>query len=242
MKKISSILILTFLAFGIVSKASNLVSNSSSHYSNQQIEISNFSGIEIGGAINAVVKLGNTESLKLEGDKEAINNIIAEVKNGVLTIKPKKQSNDWFKTFRGSKITAYITAKKITSLGLSGSGSIDVEGTINSSSLSIVLSGSGKIKTSTNVTNFEGAISGSGGMTINGKAKESAIKVSGSGAFSGKNFSVETLSARVSGSGNVHIDVQKTINASISGSGNISYSGDPIIQKSVSGSGSVRKI
>nr|WP_068888091.1 head GIN domain-containing protein [Pedobacter panaciterrae] len=241
MKKLSAILILAFLALGVATKASNLTA-STPYYSNQQRQVSNFTGIEIGGSINAFVKLGNTESLRLEGDQEAIDNLITEVTNGVLTIKPKTKWNDWFKKFRNAKITAYITAKKITSLGLSGSGSIDVDGTINSSSLSIALSGSGNIKASANVTNFDGAISGSGGLSINGKAKESEIRISGSGTFSGKSFSVETLSAHVSGSGNVSIDAQQSINASISGSGNISYSGDPKIQKSVSGSGSVRKI
>lgn len=241
MKKISSILILAFLALGTASQASDLT-NKSTYYSNQQRQVSNFTGIEIGGSINAKVKLGNTESLRLEGDQEAINNLITEVKNGVLTIKPKTKWNDWFKKFKNAKITAYITAKKITSLGLGGSGSIDVEGTINSSSLSVAVSGSGNIKASASVTNFEGAISGSGGLSINGKARESEISISGSGTFSGKSFSVETVSAHVSGSGNVYIDVQKSIEAAISGSGNISYSGNPTIQKSVSGSGGVRKI
>jgi len=241
MKKISSILILAFLALGTASQASNLTSKST-YYSNQQRQVSNFTGIEIGGSINAKVKLGNTESLRLEGDQEAIDNLITEVKNGVLTIKPKTKWNDWFKKFKNAKITAYITAKKITSLGLGGSGSIDVEGTINSSSLSVAVSGSGNIKASASVNNFEGAISGSGGLSISGKAKSSEVAISGSGTFSGKDFSVETISAHVSGSGNIYIDAQKSIDAAISGSGNISYSGNPTVQKTVSGSGGVRKI
>ncbi|MCY1519919.1 putative auto-transporter adhesin, head GIN domain [compost metagenome] len=66
--------------------------------------------------------------------------------------------------------------------------------------------------------------------------------VSGSGAFTKKNFKVDRLSSVISGSGSVNITANNHIEAVISGSGSINYSGNASVEKRVVGSGQVRKI
>jgi hypothetical protein len=50
----------------------------------------------------------------------------------------------------------------------------------------------------------------------------------------------ELAEIKLSGAGNVIIDVSGTLNATVSGMGNILYSGDPSVTQNVTGSGSVR--
>lgn len=232
-----------FLAFALAGKASDEIRISSSRLLQDERQVSNFNEIEVGGSIRVYVKFGSTESLRLEGDKEAIADLITEVKNGKLTIKPKRaQWKDWFVKYKNPKIVAYITAKKLTALGVSGSGGIEVEGTITANNFSAALSGSGSIKAAVNVQSFDGAISGSGNLNFTGKAKTASVAVSGSGGFNGKGLTVDNIDAHVSGSGSVGINVEKSINAAISGSGSVNYTGNPAkIDKAVSGSGRVRK-
>ncbi|MCX2453192.1 DUF2807 domain-containing protein [Pedobacter sp. PLR] len=242
MKKLSLLLSFALLSLGLYSQANAAIRISATHLLDEERKVSNFTGIAVGGSLKVYVKLGNTESLRLEGDQEAIDQLITEVKDGTLSIRPKKSEwKQWFKKYGNTKVTAYITAKKLTSLAMSGSGSIEVEQTINTSSLDVALSGSGNIKASVNAQNFEAAISGSGGMNISGKAKKAEIAVSGSGGFSGRAFSAEDVDAHVSGSGSVHIDVQKSLDAATSGSGSVNYTGNPTVTKTASGSGRVRK-
>ncbi|WP_316842183.1 head GIN domain-containing protein [Pedobacter gandavensis] len=242
MKRLSLILTFALLSLGLHSQAISPIRISASHLMDEERKVSNFTGIAIGGSIKTYVKIGNTESLRLEGDQEAIDQLITEVKDGTLSIRPKKSEwKRWFNNSGNSRVTAYITIKKITNLAVSGSGSIDVEQTINTNSLDVALSGSGSIKATVNVQNFDAAISGSGGMNINGKAKKAEIAVSGSGGFSGKSFTAEDVDAHVSGSGSVHIDVQKSLDAATSGSGSVNYTGNPTVSKATSGSGRVRK-
>lgn len=242
MKKLSLLLTFALLSLGLHSQAKPAIRISASHLLDEERKVNNFTGIAIGGSVKAFVKLGNTESLRLEGDQEAINELITEVKDGTLSIKPKKaQWKEWFKKFGNAKVTAYITAKKLTSLAVAGSGSIEVEQAINAGSFDVAISGSGNIRATVNAQNIEAAISGSGGLNISGKTKKAEVAISGSGNFSGKSLAADEVEAHISGSGSVYIQAQKSLDAAISGSGNITYTGNPTVSKAVAGSGKVRK-
>jgi hypothetical protein len=205
-------------------------------------QVSDFKGIAAGGPIDVVVKMGNTESLRFEGDADAIATLVSEVKSGVLIIRPQTSWKSWSKKYEGMKITAYVTAKRINSLTMSGNGSLSVSGTLGESNLATTLSGSGNITANVNVSELTGVISGSGSLNINGKARSADVTISGSGRLAGKSLTVERLNTTISGSGMVNINAQQTIDAVISGSGHVIYSGNASVNKTVIGSGGVSKI
>lgn len=204
--------------------------------------VKNFTGVAAGGPINVVIKMGSTESLKFEGDAEAISTLISEVKGNILVIRPKNSWTSWAKKYEGKTITAYITAKDITSLTMSGNGSITVSGALTSGEFTTTLSGSGSIKANIDVDKLTGVISGSGNLNISGKTDAAQITISGSGNLNGKTLVTNRLSTRISGSGTVSIKTDGTIKAFISGSGNVYYSGNPTIEKTVIGSGGVSEL
>lgn len=201
--------------------------------------VSNFNGIVAGGPIEVIVKFGNKESLRFEGDKEAIATLVSEVKGNQLIIRPKTSWISWAKKYEGKKITAYVTARSLSSLAMSGDGSITVIGKITASELALTLSGSGSIKANVEVDQITGLVSGSGAANISGVADEASVKVSGTGSFGSKMLTVDELSAMISGRGNVYINTDGKIKAMISGSGHVYYSGNPEIEKRVLGSGDV---
>jgi hypothetical protein len=86
-------------------------------------------------------------------------------------------------------------------------------------------------------------ISGSGKIQATGSAQEVRATISGSGEVLAANFVVESCDVRISGSGDVEINVIKALDANISGSGTVSYKGNPAhVNSHSSGSGSVRKL
>ena len=213
-----------------------------SKFKKEDREVKNFNGVVAGGPINVVITLGNTEGLRFEGDADAIATLITEVVGNKLIIRPQNSWTSWAKKYENKKITAYVSAKTIQSLTMSGNGSITVKGTIKTNSLTATLSGSGNITTSLDVNNFTGIISGSGNLNISGKADVASVTVSGSGSLTKKGFSVGNMSAVVSGSGSIFVNIEDNIKAVINGSGSINYSGNPTVEKKVFGSGRVRKI
>jgi len=120
------------------------------------------------------------------------------------------------------------------------SGSGKTEGTIECGNFSAKISGSGETNYNVICNNLIADISGSGEITITGTGKDSNIKISGSGDFNGIEFKTNSVSAQISGSGNLSIWVLDYLKATISGSGSIRYRGNPRIDYSGSGSGRLR--
>jgi len=243
MKNILAILItLSTVTISLNVTAKEQITITSSKHIDDDREVSNFNGIAAAGPINVVVTIGNKESCRLEGDAEAIATIVTEVKGNVLIIRPQTSITSWSKKYENKKITAYVSARELASLTVSGSGNLLVSGKINTGELTTTVSGSGSIKAIVDVDNYHAFLSGSGFLNISGNADQSDIKISSSGIFEGKSFAVNTLNAKISGSGSINVKADQSIKAFISGSGSVNYSGNATVDKTIIGSGRVRKL
>lgn len=238
MKKLNTFLLLALLT---LTTSSNASIKPALNRAEDERPVSNFKGVSAGGSLDVKITMGNKESLRLEGEKDAIADITTEVIDGILVIKSKTKWNDWARKYGRTKITVYITAKKISSLAMSGSGNMDVENTINSPDLTTALSGSGSLNATANVKSLSSAVSGSGNATLSGKTENLNLTISGSGNFRGKNLAANKASVQVSGSADVQVNAISTLEAVISGSGSINYSGNPTVKKTIIGSGSISK-
>jgi len=243
MKKIFPILIAAAIcSTSLNTIAKPVVPNTTSFISKDERTVKNFNGVVAGGPIEVIITIGSTEGLRFEGDAEAISTLVSEVKSEVLIIRPQMSWQSWSRKYRDKKITAYVSAKNISSLTMSGEGSILVKGTATAAELAITLSGSGSIKTGVSADLLTTTISGSGNLEATGKAGKASVNVSGSGQLNGKGLALTDLTARISGSGSVTAKISGTIKAFISGSGHIYYSGNPSIEQRVVGSGGVSEL
>lgn len=244
MQQFSKILALgLFIGLGSVQVQSNTITelvNRKLLRTVDERQVSGFSAVSVSGRHHVYIKMGNSESLRLEGDSDAINEIEAKVENGVLKIRNKKQLNNlsWNNT---EKVNIYIEAKSLNGLVLSGSGNLEVKGKLKAENLNNTLSGSGSITVNIDVENYNAVISGSGQITTQGAAKNAKITVAGSGDFDGRNLKTSNTSAKVSGSGNISIISEKELDAVMSGSGDIRYGGNANVNSTKSGSGRISK-
>lgn len=242
MKSLFTILLasILFTAFNSA-KAAPLSSQNKITQSSDEREVKNFNGVGAGGPIEVVIKFGDKESLRFEGDKEAIATLVAEVKGNILIIRPQTSWTSWARKYENKKIVAYVTAKQISSLTMSGNGSVIVSGTITATDFATTLSGSGTIKANVEADKITAVVSGSGTANISGKAATASVTLSGPGSFGNKTLTVNDLSARISGKGTINITAHTKIKAFISGSGHIYYSGDPEVKETIIGAGGVIK-
>lgn len=203
-------------------------------------EVKNFHGITSSGFFTVNVKMGDQESLTIEGDANDIKNIVVDVKNGILRIRPKVNFNGWKLT--GKKLTVNITAKRLDGLLLTGSGKINVIDVMNSASAKIELSGSGEINANINTEAALVTVSGSGRINVSGKTGALNLEVSGSGNINARDLESETGKVEVSGSGNVVVNTKKDLNIALLGSGSVKYTGNPKVYIDKAGSGKVSNI
>jgi hypothetical protein len=207
--------------------------------SGQVRSVSGYNSIANAGSFAVHVKINGTESLKIDGaDAATLSEIETVVTGGNLEIRWKR---DWRGGHTG-KIDVYVTAKSLTALTTSGSGSLDVDGVVHGQQVAVTLSGSGTISSAVQAGKLNATISGSGTVSLRGKAGEVEVTISGSGKLSSNSLVTDAAEAMISGSGNAYLTVNKTISARIVGSGNLVYSGNATITsvKTV-GSGRISK-
>jgi len=210
--------------------------------SEESRQVSGFHRIASGGPFNVHVKIDGTESLKISSRPDIIKLIETVVEDGTLKIKFR----DHLKSGEGDTdgpIDIYVTARSLSSLILSGSGSITAEGAaLSGEHVDVVLSGSGNIESAAKSGNLHVTISGSGTVHLNGSADNTKVVISGSGDLKAKELKTNSAAVTISGSGNAYFSAGKTVSAHIVGSGNVVYSGNATITESRTvGSGGVSK-
>ncbi|TKB96286.1 head GIN domain-containing protein [Pedobacter cryophilus] len=205
-------------------------------------EVSNFHGIASGGSFNIVVKMGDQESLEIEGDKDDIDRIETVVQNGTLKIRMKRDLKNFNIPFN-SQVNIYITAKKLDALAVSGSGNLEVEGELNSASANIQLSGSGSVKAKVETQSVSVILSGSGGLNLSGTTGSSTITISGSGDLNAVDLKSKTSNIKIAGNATATLYVEDYLNASLVGPCSVKYKGGAEVKlTNLVGSGSVTKM
>jgi hypothetical protein len=217
------------------------VSFKASAQSGESRQVSGFSKLASSGPFDVHVNINGTESLKISAGSDIIHEIETVVEDGTLKIK-FKHHHEWGGDHDG-KIDVYVTAKSLSSLINSGSGSIRVEGAaVSGDNVEMILSGSGDIESTVKSGNLHATISGSGSIHLKGTADETKVVISGSGEVKGKELKTNSASVVITGSGSAYFTADKTVSAHIVGSGNVIYSGSATITDSRTiGSGSVSK-
>ena len=205
-------------------------------------EVSAFTSLSSGGAMDVQIAYGNSNSISVEADENLLPYIETSVQDGRLTIRSKKNVN----LKPRSKMVVHVSMTQITSLQQSGSGNINGEGAFkNDGKTDISISGSGNIKLSfDSFKDLELSTAGSGNMDLKGGSTNNIeAKISGSGNIDCLSISSNNVDVKISGSGNVKVYANNSIDAKISGSGNVFYKGKAQnIQSKVAGSGKVIKI
>lgn len=204
--------------------------------------VSNFTALSSHGAIDVQIAYGNSNSIGIEADENLLPYIETTVKDGKLTIQPKKNVNLKSRT----RMVVYVSMTTINSLQQSGSGNIKGEGGFNNKDKTdIKVSGSGNIKLDFgSFKKIDLFVSGSGNIDLKGNAtNDISAKISGSGNIDCSKVSCDNVDVKISGSGNIKVNAEKSITAEISGSGNVFYKGAATnISSKVAGSGKIIKI
>lgn len=198
------------------------------------LDIDNFSGLALAISADVHIKQGSSQSVKVEGQQNIIDNLKKEVKNGVWKVGFDKNVR------KHEPVTIWVTVPSVNDLSVSGSGSIIGDSKFsNLGNLSLAISGSGNIKFDSDSKNLEVAISGSGNMNLAGSTGASNMRISGSGDINAFDLTASTCDVKISGSGDSSVNVSDKLDVAIAGSGDVFYKGRPSVRSKVSGSGSV---
>jgi hypothetical protein len=178
-------------------------------------EVPPFTGVELAGGNNVIVRVGDERSVVVRGDDNLLSSITTQVEDGHLVV---GQTPGSFQTKSPTQVEVSVPA--LDGLTLTGSGILSVTG-IEADNVAVALPGSGIVRAS-------------------GTATRLVVDLQGSGQAELKDLLARDVNAVVSGSGVVVVSARERLDGSVSGSGAILYSGNPAdVTKSVTGTGTI---
>lgn len=203
---------------------------------NKTRNVGAFEKVGVSGSFDVFLVKGKEGKIDIKIEDNLLSHLVTVVDNGKLKIKWKKGVS--IRTNKTTQLTVYYN--DINAVGLSGSGDIIGKDLIKSNDFSVAVAGSGDIDLHLDANNIKAAISGSGDIQLKGVAKVFSGAIAGSGDISAYDLKSDKVILKISGSGDMTVNVSNELEARISGSGDIKYKGNPRIEDiKVSGSGSV---
>ena len=177
----------------------------------------NFTEIRMDGSMDVLIKQGDSVKIVAKDYENILPYLETRVVGNTLVV--SYRDHTWLNNTAG-EVT--VTLPKLTNVELTGSGNIGTIGAYRFNDIGMLISGSG---------NFSFA----------GTAKNMNAKISGSGNIRTYELPCEVATVKISGSGDMQLNVLRHLDATISGSGDIVYKGTPSVNAQVTGSGRVVK-
>lgn len=204
----------------------------------QTREVSGFSAVELRGVGTLRIEIGDTESLTIEAADELQSAIMAEVIGGKLIIKfdAWQAIVGWAKS---TPITMRLTARQLTAVVLTGSGSI--EASIPAESLEFSIQGAGSVRAGVRTTNLSVNVSGTGDVTLAGFAENQEVRIGGAGTYDSMAVESKSASIFIGGAGRAKVNASEKLYVQIGGAGTVQYLGNPHVDQRIGGFGKVEK-
>lgn len=203
----------------------------------QSFDLKGFTGVKVAGPDDVTIRQGDAFAITAKGSKGEIDELEIKLDGDVLSI-GRKRSGFTFNSHDGKGLQIEITMPKLSTLRLTGSGSIDAD-TVDGDAVEAVVTGSGDLKVAKlSGKSAELTISGSGDIEIEGGTIGTGdYNVTGSGNIDAGGLIADTLDVSITGSGDVDAQATGAADISILGSGDANIGGGGKCTTKAMGSG-----
>jgi len=246
MRKINVLFFLIILSLLLLSAASIAFAQPTK----KTLELADFKSIYVNSGYTVVLKQTNKQEVIVEALPDILSVTEIKVDNGILMInverKPDAPNKSLWAKIDDIKLNptmkVYVSMKNVNELQVNGSGKIISENSIASNFLTLGVSGSGSMDVDIKGNTVKAEVGGSGSMNLKGYATSLDASLSGSGALKGFDCPFEMAKVKLTGSGSGEINVTNSLEAYVFGSGSIKHKGaTKTLTKKVYGSGSVER-
>jgi len=199
--------------------------------------VESFTKIHMDDGINLFITESSQPSITVTGGSNLLENVITEVKDGILSINNLNKCN-WVRSFK-REIDVAIHVDSLDEIQLSGSGNITTLNSLSSSVFVINLyEASGNVTLNLQGNYIEVKIhTGPAKVTAIGNSAELIIYNNSPGIIDAQNFTCQKALAINRNTGRVYVNASSSLKAEIFGSGNIFYRGNPTVDLAIFGEG-----
>jgi hypothetical protein len=198
-----------------------------------------FRTVRLVGSANLVLKQGDTSSLTVEGDKDAMPALKAEMRGDELILSYEQHNYAWFTSDKKAP-RFVLTTRTLDRISSSGSGDISADTFTLPGDFEISVAGSSDVRFGALAARkLLVRISGSGDLTLAGGVLEQNVRIAGSGDYHCGALQSANATITIAGAGDATLWARDNLSVKIAGTGDVKYYGRPTITKSIAGIGSV---
>ena len=246
------LLVLTSLVFGGGQQQQDMGSDT------YEYNLNGFTGIDGSGAFDIEVKRDNKFSVLIIANKSLKNKLIIEKRGNKLVLGMKPFSGFSFSikspkaiitmpeldqiqlSSASSMIAAGFDSNNDLSVGLSGASSLDID--ILAGNITFGLSGASDMTGVIEADDVRIDLSGSSDIELYGYGKELIVDASSASSGDLREFQVQDAHIQLSGSSDLHVNMNGTLNIDASGASTLYYTGNVTIgENDLSGASSIKQ-
>ncbi len=201
--------------------------------------VTSFDKIEVSGPFAVTLVAGTGASARASGTPEALDQVLIDVQNQTLRIRPKRLNWGERGRLENGSVRVKVIAPLLRSASLVGSGALTVD-RMRAQQVRIYLNGGGSLTVSqVDTDRLFADLAGAGRLALGGRAAIAKFSSGGSGQIEAGGLRVTELDLRAGGSGSTAIMATRTATVLNLGAGDVTISGKPACTVNATGAGRV---
>ena len=197
-----------------------------------QRDVPDFEGLDVSSGIDVYLSQGGEHRVTVKADKDIIDDIVTEVRNGILKIYLDR--SHW----RISNISVEVTFVDLNRIKASAGSDIKSDEALKFDDLSVEASSGSDINLNLTASNLEISASSGSDARLNGKTTSLDIQSSSGSDIYAFDLDADNVEVNTSSGSDVRITALKTIQVNASGGSDIYVRGNPERQKISTSGGS----
>jgi phage shock protein PspC (stress-responsive transcriptional regulator) len=164
----------------------------------KQFAVTEFNGVDLGGAFHVLIKKGDTHSLTVDGSEANVEAIEMKIENGLLSLEPRNRAAGLPEP--NERIGVVVTVPVLESVQLSGATMARIEGFDELARFSLKLAGATRADLRSNqVTQLDVDLSGASKLFLAGKISDFRGDLSGSCLLKATESTIKNAEVSASG-------------------------------------------
>lgn len=194
----------------------------------KEFDLSEFLAIESEVIGEVEYRQGAEYALAAEGKDEFVNDLIAEVKGGVLHLSMEKDLKKYALKRKKDQLVLRITSPDLEKIAVRGMENIRLDGMVETEDLVIESKGVGKVSAENILADRLTVISSGVGKTeLRGTVSAVDIDSEGVGKIDTEELTAEDVSVNSSGIGSITVYASRSVKVRSQGVGGVVYYGEP---------------
>jgi phage shock protein PspC (stress-responsive transcriptional regulator) len=204
----------------------------------REVEVSDFSDIEVNNAFSLNIKRGENYSLVINGRKSDADDVVIDKTGSVLTIDYKGGADGVSK--HREEVKVFIITPHLTDLEFGSAAKAFITG-FSEDYVDIHLTGAAFVELDANIKSLVAKIEGASKLNIEGRGDRFDVSVLGASTLNGFEFDVSEVEVETHSASTAHVYARDRLQITTHGASNVVYKGNADVEIEKSGNSSVRR-